>query len=124
MKRDGSFRTIQLSDPAFEADSLRFMTVKTPNLQGRGNICLFVPRTTAMRSLPIYILLHGVYSSAWCWALKGGAHVVANRLIGENKIEPAIIAMPSDGLWGDDRTDETTAPGERDSHGRTSMPCL
>ena len=97
-----SFRTIEISDSQYEQDGLRFLTVKTPNLKGRGDICLFVPKVAeGMTDLPIHILLHGVYGSAWAWALKGGAHKTASRMIHENVIRPAILAMPSDGLWGD-----------------------
>lgn len=97
-----SFRTIELSEGLFEQDGLRFLTIKTPNLQGRGDICLFVPEVKEeTTNLPIYILLHGVYGSAWVWAWKGGAHTTAQRLIDQGAIQPAIIAMPSDGLWGD-----------------------
>lgn len=96
------FRTVEISDPSFEQNGLRFITVKTPNLKGRGDICVYVPEhTEKLDNLPIYILLHGVYGSAWIWAHKGGAHQTATKLINENKIEPCIIAMPSDGLWGD-----------------------
>lgn len=97
-----SFRTVEISDPSYEQAGLRFMTIKTPNLQGRGDICLFVPADHQNRKdLPIYILLHGVYGSAWAWALKGGAHLSFQQLLQENAIKPAVIAMPSDGLWGD-----------------------
>ena len=97
-----SFRTIELSDSPFESDGLRFLTVKTPNLIGRGDICLFIPKIEkGIADLPIYILLHGVYGSAWIWAMKGGAHHTAKRLMDSSEIKPAIIAMPSDGLWGD-----------------------
>ena len=97
-----SYRTIELSDPPFESNGLRFLTVKTQNLKGRGDICLFVPNVEkGITDLPIYILLHGVYGSAWVWALKGGAVKTANQLIQNGEIHPAIIAMPSDGLWGD-----------------------
>ncbi|MEM8887518.1 MAG: alpha/beta hydrolase-fold protein [Bacteroidota bacterium] len=78
------------------------MTVKSPSLKGRGDICLYVPPLAKeAQNLPIYILLHGVYGSAWIWALKGGAHQTAQRLMDAGEIKPAIIAMPSDGLWGD-----------------------
>lgn len=78
------------------------MTIKTPHLQGRGDICLFVPDgAQAHTHLPIYILLHGVYGSAWAWALKGGAHTTFKQLLTDKAVKPAIIAMPSDGLWGD-----------------------
>ncbi|MCK0188917.1 alpha/beta hydrolase-fold protein [Arenibacter sp. F20364] len=97
-----SFRTIELSDMAYENDGLRFLTIKTKNLKGRGDICLFVPKNDEnLRDLPIYILLHGVYGSSWSWSMKGGAHRTAARLIEDKSIKPAIIAMPSDGLWGD-----------------------
>jgi len=97
-----SFRTIELSDPSYETGGLRFLTVKTPNLKGRGDICLYVPPTARKDGpLPIYILLHGVYGSAWAWAMKGGAAQTAQRLMQTGSMQPAIIAMPSDGLWGD-----------------------
>ncbi len=97
-----SFRTIELSDPTYESDGLRFLTVKTAHLQGRGDICVFVPKVKHhVEDLPIYILLHGVYGSAWSWALQGGAHHMAQQLMATGEIKPAIIAMPSDGLWGD-----------------------
>jgi len=97
-----SFRTIELSDSPYEKDGLRFLTIKTQNLNGRGDICLYVPKVEeGVTNLPIYILLHGVYGSAWIWAMKGGAHHTAHRLMEGKEIKPAIIAMPSDGLWGD-----------------------
>jgi len=98
MKR---FRTTELSNSRFESGNLRFITVKTPNLKGRGNICVFVPEGIRTDDLPIVVLLHGVYGSCWCWSMLGGAHHTAGRMIGEDRIPPAILAMPSDGLWGD-----------------------
>ncbi len=78
------------------------MTVKTPNLKGRGDICLFVPKMNGpQHNLPIYLLLHGVYGSAWVWPMKAGAHMIAKHLMDEREIQPAIVAFPSDGLWGD-----------------------
>lgn len=94
------FRTTELSDPAFEAPNLRFLTVKTATLHGRGDICLFVP-DDAPRHLPLVVLLHGVYGSAWCWSQKGGAVATARAMIAAGEIGPCVIAMPSDGLWGD-----------------------
>ncbi|TXF89907.1 esterase family protein [Neolewinella aurantiaca] len=95
------FRTTELSDPRFESDNLRFITVKTPNLKGRGDICVFVPQDVMNDDLPVVILLHGVYGSAWAWARKGGAHRTATGLIAAGKIPPCILAMPSDGLFAD-----------------------
>ncbi|MEW4922870.1 alpha/beta hydrolase-fold protein [Algibacter sp. 2305UL17-15] len=95
------FRTTEVSDPEFESNNLRFITVKTNNLKGRGDICVFVPKVDNAKDLPVVILLHGVYGSAWIWAHKAGAHFTANKMIENGDIKPFILAMPSDGLWGD-----------------------
>ena len=55
----------------------------------------------AAAPLPLVILLHGVYGSAWSWPLNGGAHLTVARLIEAEEIAPVALAMPSDGLWGD-----------------------
>jgi S-formylglutathione hydrolase FrmB len=97
------FRTIELSDPAYERDGLRYITVKTPHLAGRGDITVWLPDTALIgqQPLPLVILLHGVYGSHWAWSMKGGAHRTADRLIRDGRIRPMVLAMPSDGLWGD-----------------------
>lgn len=95
------FRTIEISDPGLECDNIRFVTVKTPNLRGRGDICIFVPPGHDLSQAPVIILLHGVYGSAWAWAFKGGVHRTAMEMIKRDEIKPMVIAMPSDGLWGD-----------------------
>ena len=98
----GRFRTIELSDPRFEAEGLRWITVKSPALRQRADITVYVPpQASALQNVPIVILLHGVYGSHWAWALKGGAHHTAARMIQAGEIPPLILAMPSDGLWGD-----------------------
>ena len=94
------FRTLEISDPRFERDGLRHITVKTPNLRGRGDITIWLPANTT-QPLPLVILLHGVYGSHWAWSQKAGAHRTASRLIEEKRIKPVALAMPSDGLWGD-----------------------
>lgn len=76
------------------------MTIKSRALAHRADMTLFVPKQ-AMGPLPLVILLHGVYGSHWAWALKGGAHRTAARLIEQGEIPPMVLAMPSDGLWGD-----------------------
>lgn len=97
-----SFRTIRVSDPRYEQDGLKFVTVKSKHLGRRGDVCLFIPQgVEELSKLNVYILLHGVYGSAWSWALAGGAHKTAQRLIESKSINPCILAMPSDGLWGD-----------------------
>lgn len=96
------FRTIKTSDPRFEFGGLRFVTVKSKHLGRRGNVTLYLPKDLdSLEAVPVYILLHGVYGSAWSWALNAGAHITADRLIKEGTIEPCVLAMPSDGLWGD-----------------------
>ena len=98
----GRYRTIEISDPLFEGDNLRLLTFKSPSLGGRGDVTLFVPpECEDGENLPLLLLLHGVYGSHWAWSLKGGAHRTARRLIGQKLINPLVIAMPSDGLWGD-----------------------
>lgn len=95
------FRTTEISDPKFESDNLRFITVKSKNLKGRGDICVFVPPMQNVENLPLVILLHGVYGSAWVWSKKAGVHRTAWEMIQNKEIPPMLIAMPSDGLWGD-----------------------
>ncbi|WP_139955855.1 alpha/beta hydrolase [Flavicella sediminum] len=95
------FKTTEISDPQFESNHLRFITIKTPNLKGRGDICVFVPPTKNAKNLPIVTLLHGVYGSAWIWAHKAGVHFTALKMMEAGLIQPMVIAMPSDGLWGD-----------------------
>jgi enterochelin esterase-like enzyme len=98
---DKQFRTTEISDPAFESNHLRFITVKSEHLKGRGDICVFVPPLKDRSNVPLVILLHGVYGSAWSWSQQGGVHLTALELMKKSEIEPMVIAMPSDGLWGD-----------------------
>ncbi len=96
------FRTIEISNPAYSPPGLRFVTVKSAALGQRADILLFVPmQAEAQRDVPLVLLLHGVYGSHWAWAFKGGAHLTAQRLIDVRAIPPLVLAMPSDGLWGD-----------------------
>ncbi len=94
------FRTLEVSDPRFSREGLHFITVKTPNLQGRGDISVFLPEKVS-DPLPLVILLHGVYGSHWVWTMKAGVHRTAQRLIDEKHIKTIALAMPSDGLFGD-----------------------
>ena len=99
------FRTLELSASGALPDGLQFVTVKSTALRRRADITLFVPgqlqAQPGLRDIPIVLLLHGVYSSHWAWALKGQAHRTAARLIDAGAIPPCVLAMPSDGLWGD-----------------------
>lgn len=97
---EAPFRTVDLSDPRFESEGLRHITVKSRALRGRGDLTLQVP-PGAGSGTPLVLLLHGVYGSHWGWTRRGGAHRTARRLIERGEIAPLAIAMPSDGLWGD-----------------------
>jgi enterochelin esterase-like enzyme len=97
---DAPFSTVELSDPRFERDGLRTVTVKSPALGRRGDLTVFVPQG-GTDPIPLVILLHGVNGSHWSWSLRGGVHLTAARLIETGELPPVAIAMPSDGLWGD-----------------------
>lgn len=97
-----AFRTVEVSDPALAPEGLTFVTVKSAALGRRADLTLYrPPQAAGRRSVPIVMLLHGVYGSHWAWAYKGGAHRTAQRLVETGAIPPLVLAMPSDGLWGD-----------------------
>ncbi|MEI6357281.1 MAG: hypothetical protein WCP53_09280, partial [Verrucomicrobiota bacterium] len=96
------FRTVEISDPRFEVEGLRFVTVQSPAIGGRVDLALFVPpQARGLEGVPVVILLHGVYGSHWAWAFNGGAHRTAARMIEAKELPPVVLAMPSDGLWND-----------------------
>jgi S-formylglutathione hydrolase FrmB len=96
------FRTVEISDPRWERDGLRQVTVKSPSLGQRADVTVFACLGAGQSTnVPLVILLHGVYGSHWAWAMKGGAHETAARLCAAGEIPPMVLAMPSDGLWGD-----------------------
>jgi putative tributyrin esterase len=97
-----AFFTTEISTPEFEFDRLRWITVKSNALRSRADITIYVPPLLQTDfPLDIVILLHGVYGSHWAWALKGGVHKTANRLMEQGKMRPMVLVMPSDGLYGD-----------------------
>ncbi|MEM8857948.1 MAG: alpha/beta hydrolase-fold protein [Chloroflexota bacterium] len=96
------FGKIELSDPRYERDNLRFLTFQSPALKGRGDVALFVPPDSSnLEDIPLVVLLHGVYCSHWAWAWKGGVHITAAQMIAAGDIPPMVLAMPSDGLWAE-----------------------
>jgi enterochelin esterase-like enzyme len=101
MSEASPFRTIELSEPSLTEPGLRFATVKSPALRRRADATFYTPGHAGDKPLPLVLLLHGVYGSHWAWALKGAAHRVLQRLIDSGECEPMMLAMPSDGLWGD-----------------------
>lgn len=97
-----SFADPEISDPRFERDGLRFVTVRSPALGRRVDAAFWAPAGEGAREpLPLVILLHGAWGSAWSWPLRGGAHLTAARLVESGEIPPLALVMPSDGLWGD-----------------------
>jgi enterochelin esterase-like enzyme len=96
-----NFPTIECSNPAYSPPGIHFITVKSPALNHRADISVFVPPNLSDAPLPLVTLLHGVYGSHWAWLFKAGAHEVLLRLIKEESLPPMALAMPSDGLWGD-----------------------
>lgn len=96
------FRSFETSEPGLMSEGLQFLTVKSAALGHRADITLFVPDAAqAGHNLPLCVLMHGVYGSHWAWAFKGSAHRTAARLMAEQRVPPMVLAMPSDGLWGD-----------------------
>lgn len=94
-----TFRTIELSEPVYEHEGLRFATVKSGALGRRADVSVWVPRAERIGTL--LLLLHGVYGSHWVWSHKAGVHRTAQRLLAAGDIAPMVIAMPSDGLSRD-----------------------
>lgn len=96
------FRTLEIADARFLHDGLLPVTFKSRSLGARADMTLFVPPgIQGAADVPIVILLHGVYGSHWAWPLKGGVHRTAARLIENGEIPRMVLAMPSDGLFGD-----------------------
>jgi S-formylglutathione hydrolase FrmB len=97
------FGTVEISDPRFEVEGLREMTVRSPALGRRADLTVWVsePATHPGSPVPLIVLLHGVYGSHWAWTRRAGAHRVARGLIDSGELPPCVIAMPSDGLRGD-----------------------
>ncbi len=98
-----TFRTVEISNPAYEPDNLRFVTVKSRHLKGRGDCTFFIPPQLQLsnHNIPVVILLHGVYGSHWAWTYNINVHKIALKLIESGTIEPMVLVMPSDGLMGD-----------------------
>jgi len=82
-------------------DGLRDLTVLSPALGRRADLTVYAPAGAAdVESLPVVILLHGVYGSHWAWARNGFAHVALASLVETAQVAPMVLAMPSDGMFG------------------------
>ncbi len=95
------FHTVELSHPDLTPPGVHFITVKSAALGRRADLSCYVPPHHETAALPLVILLHGIYGSHWAWLFKGAAHQVLNQLIAQEGLPPMVLAMPSDGLWGD-----------------------
>jgi putative tributyrin esterase len=92
--------TIEISDPQFECDGVRFLTLYSSSLGGRGDLSVFAPpEINSLAAVPVVLLLHGVYSSHWAWFFKGNAHQVARDLMAARRLRPMLLVAPSDGLF-------------------------
>ncbi|MGA8866429.1 MAG: alpha/beta hydrolase-fold protein [Candidatus Sulfotelmatobacter sp.] len=96
------FPDAQLSPPLPRNENLRFLNFRGEALGCRGDVLLFAPPGfETLGRVPLLLLLHGVYGCQWNWWLNGDVDSVATEMLRDGKMLPMMIAMPSDGLWGD-----------------------
>ncbi|HEX4309984.1 MAG TPA: alpha/beta hydrolase-fold protein [Acidobacteriaceae bacterium] len=90
-----------LSDEMPGHAGVRLLTFYSSALRRRADVTMYLPPGGHDRSLPLMILMHGVYGSHWNWWALGDLPVTANEMLASGEIGELAIAMPSDGLWGD-----------------------
>jgi len=96
------FPNAQLSRPLPGNENLRFLNFRSEALGYRGDVLLYAPpRFETLERVPLLLLLHGVYGCQWNWWLNGDIDSVATEMLRDRRIPSMMIAMPSDGLWGD-----------------------
>lgn len=96
------FPNAQLSPPIPGNETLRFLNFRSEALGSRGDVLLFSPPTMEeLQNVPLLLLLHGVYGCQWNWWLNGDLDNIAMQMLRSGESAPLMIAMPSDGLWGD-----------------------
>jgi putative tributyrin esterase len=96
------FPNAQLSRPIPGNEKLRFLNFRGEALGSRGDVLLFTPPGfETLNRVPLLLLLHGVYGCQWNWWLNGDIDSVATEMLRAGTTTPMMIAMPSDGLWGD-----------------------
>lgn len=99
---DKRFPNAQLSGPVPGNENIRFLNFRGDALGSRGDVVLFTPPgVQSSEHLPLLILLHGVYGCQWNWWLNGDLANTAAEMVRYGRMAPMMIAMPSDGLWGD-----------------------
>lgn len=96
------FPNAQLSRAIPGNESLRFLNFRGEALGCRGDVVLFSPPgMDTLTRVPLLLLLHGVYGCQWNWWLNADIHATALEMLYAGTTIPMMIAMPSDGLWGD-----------------------
>ncbi len=96
------FPNAQLSPPIPGNGNLRFLNFRGEALGSRGDVLLFSPPgMKSLQRVPLLLLLHGVYGCQWNWWLNADLDTTAMEMLGDETTVPMMIAMPSDGLWGD-----------------------
>jgi len=96
------FPNAQLSRPIPGNETLRFLNFRGEALGSRGDVVIFTPPGTETSThVPLLLLLHGVYGCQWNWWLNGDVNAIAMNMLESGTAAPMMIAMPSDGLWGD-----------------------
>jgi putative tributyrin esterase len=96
------FPNAQLSRPLPGNESLRFLNFRGDAFGYRGDVLLFTPPALEpFAPMPLLLLLHGVFGCQWNWWLNGDINSVALGMLRDGTTIPMMIAMPSDGLWGD-----------------------
>jgi S-formylglutathione hydrolase FrmB len=94
------FATVEVTAADLRQQGRVDATVFSRALARRADCTFWVPEHSGERSLPLVILLHGVYGSHWAWWGSGGAHLVAGELVAAGRLPTCVLAMPSDGLLG------------------------
>lgn len=96
------FPNAQLSPPIPGNENLRFLNFRGDALPSRADVLLYSPPGfEKMRDVPLLLLLHGVYGCQWNWWLNAAIDRTAGEMLRGGTMAPMMIAMPSDGLFGD-----------------------
>lgn len=96
------FPNAQLSAPIPGNKRRRFLNFRGAALAYRADLLLYAPPGfESMAHVPLLLLLHGVYGCQWNWWLNGAMDRTADEMLRDRSMLPMMIAMPSDGLWGD-----------------------
>jgi len=96
------FPNAQLSRPLPGNENLRFLNFRSDALGQRGDVLVFTPSEFGrLERVPLLVLLHGVYGCQWNWWLNGNLDSTATEMLRDRTMPAMMIAMPSDGLWGD-----------------------